>query len=140
MAITQTFTNSFKSQVLQGDQDLTADTLKMALYTSSASLGASTTAYATTNEVTGNGYTAGGKTITGVTIATSASGVVYLSFDTVSWPGSTFTARGALIYNSSKSNSSVAVLDFGMDQTCNNQIFAVTRPPNKCSSELFRFS
>lgn len=140
MAITQAFANSFKSQVLQGDQDLTADTLKMALYTSSASLDASTTVYSATNEVTGTGYTAGGNTITGVTIATSASGIVYLSFNTVSWPGSTFTARGALIYNSTRSNAAVAVLDFGVDQTCNNQIFAVTLPPNNFSSAIFRFS
>jgi hypothetical protein len=140
MAITQAFTNSFKFEVLQGDQDLTADTLKMALYTSSASLDASTTVYSGTNEVSGTGYTGGGNTITGITIDTSSSGVVFLSFDTVSWPGSTFTARGALIYNTSKSNTSVAVLDFGMDQTCSTQTFAVTLPPNNFNSAIFRFS
>lgn len=140
MAISQTFTTSFKSQIFQGDQDLTADTLKMALYTSAATLGASTTAYSATNEVVGTGYTAGGRVITNVVIGTSASGVVYLSFDNVLWPGSSFTAMGALIYNSTRSNSAIAVLDFGANQTCNNQVFAVTLPPNNFSSAIFRFS
>jgi hypothetical protein len=139
MAIQQGLTTSFKQQMVQGQQNLSANTLKMALYTAFATLGPDTTVYSTTNQVTGTGYTAGGVTMTGVTISTSADGVVYINFNNVVWANASFTARGALIYNTSQSNSSVAVLDFGSDKTCSNQTFTVTMPVNSATTALIRF-
>jgi hypothetical protein len=95
--------------------------------------------YSTTNEVTGTGYTAGGVTMSGVTINTSANGVVYINFNNVVWTNASFTVRGALIYNASQSNASVAVLDFGSDKTCSNQTFTVTMPTNTATTALIRF-
>jgi hypothetical protein len=140
MAFQQGQTLSFRSDIVQGDQDLSADTLKMALYDGFATLGPTTAAYTTDNEVTGTGYTAGGVTITNVTINTDVvSNTVYINFDDVSWPGANFTARGALIYNSSKSNKSVAVLDFGSDKTFTSVTNTVTMPVNSASTALLRF-
>jgi hypothetical protein len=139
MTIQQGLTTSFKQQMLQGQQNLTSNTLKIALYTAFASLGPTTTAYSTTNEVSGTGYTAGGVTLTGVTINTSDNGTVYVSFNNPSWANASFTARGALIYNSTQSNSSIAVLDFGADKTCSNQTFTVTLPVNSATTALIRF-
>jgi hypothetical protein len=139
MAIQQGLTTSFKQQMVQGQQNLSANTLKMALYTAFATLGPDTTVYATTNEVTGTGYTAGGVTMSGVTINTSAAGVVYINFNNVVWTNASFTVRGALIYNASQSNASVAVLDFGSDKTCSNQTFTVTMPTNTATTALIRF-
>ena len=139
MSFTHTYTNSFKQQVLQGNQDLVGDTLYIALYTDLATLGASTTAYSTTNEVSGTGYTAGGKPLQNATIGFSG-GTAYIDFSDVSWPGASFTARGALIYNTSQSNTSVAVLDFGTNQTCNNQNFTIRMPSNTATTAIFRFN
>ena len=139
MTIQQGLTTSFKQQMLQGQQNLTSNTLKIALYTAFASLGPTTTAYSATNEVSGTGYTAGGVTLTGVTINTSDNGTVYVSFNNPSWANASFTARGALIYNSTQSNSSIAVLDFGADKTCSNQTFTVTLPANTATTALIRF-
>lgn len=139
MSIQQGLTTSFKQQMVQGQQNLSSDTLKMALYTAFVTLGPSTTAYSTTNEVTGTGYTAGGVTMSGVTISTSTDGVVYINFDNVVWSNASFTVRGALIYNTSQSNASVAVLDFGADKTCSNQTFTVTMPTNTATTALIRF-
>ena len=139
MAIQQGLTTSFKQQMVQGQQNLSANTLKMALYTAFATLGPDTTVYATTNEVTGTGYTAGGELMSGVTINTSAAGVVYINFNNVVWTNASFTVRGALIYNASQSNASVAVLDFGSDKTCSNQTFTVTMPTNTATTALIRF-
>lgn len=139
MAIQQGLTTSFKQQMLQGQQALLTDTLKIALYTGFATLGPTTTAYSTTNEVVGGGYTAGGIVLTGVTLAADANGTVYVDFSSPSWPAASFTARGALIYNASQSNSSVAVLDFGSDKTCSNQTFTVTMPANTATTALIRF-
>jgi hypothetical protein len=139
MSFTQGLTTSFKQQMVQGQQNLSSDTLKIALYTGFATLGPNTTAYATTNEITGTGYTAGGKTLSGVTISTSADGVVYINFSNVVWTNASFTTRGALIYNASQSNASVAVLDFGADKTCINQTFTVTMPTNSATTALIRF-
>jgi hypothetical protein len=136
--IFQTLTLSFKEQILKGEHDLLTDVLKMALYTSSASLNEDTTAYSVTNEVSGGGYTAGGNVITNVTINTSNS-VVYVDFDDVVWTPASFTAAGALIYNSSKSNKSIAVLSFGGDKTATNS-FTVQIPANTFSSALLRFT
>lgn len=137
MAGTQTQTTSFKAECWQAIHDLLTDTLKIALYTSYANLNETTTAYTTSNEITGTGYTAGGLTITGVTIGTSGY-TAYCSFDNVSWSGA-LTARYALIYNSSKANRSIAVLDFGADKT-SVTTFAITLPANTATSALLRSS
>lgn len=140
MALQQGQTLSFRSEIIQGEQDLSTDTLYMALYTGFATLGPTTAVYTTDNEVTGTGYTAGGEEITGVTINTDVNtNTVYVNFDNVSWPGASFTARGALIYNSSKSNKSVAVLDFGADKTFTALNNTVTMPVNSVSTALLRF-
>jgi hypothetical protein len=130
--------------MLQAGQNLATDTLRMALYTAFADIGPETTVYATTNEVpTGNGYTAGGVVMTGVTISTQTSGpnagTVYVDFNNVSWPGANFVARGALIYNTTRSNKTVAVLDFGSDKTFTTTNNTVTMPVNSATTALIRF-
>lgn len=133
MAITTAICNSYKQEVLEGVHT-TTDTYKLALYTSSATLGASTTAYSSTNEVAnGNGYTTGGVTLSGLTTGLS-SGTAYLTFSDPSWSSSTITARGCLIYNSSKSNKAVAAFDFGGDVTSTNGTFTVDLPAAGASS------
>ena len=138
MSIVQTLTTSFKNDLLVGGQDLSTDTLKLALYSADVSLNADTTAYSATNEIAGTGYTAGGKTLTGITIQTSGS-AVYINFSNAVWDPAAFTTRAGLIYNASKSNKSVAVLDFGSDKTCTST-FTVVMPSNTVSSALLRFS
>lgn len=139
MSIVQTLTTSFKNDLLIAGQNLSTDTLKIALYTANASLNADTTAYSTTNELpTTGGYTAGGKTLTGVTIQTSGS-TVYINFSNAVWDPAAFTTRAGLIYNASKSNKSVAVLDFGSDKTCTST-FTVVMPANTVTSALLRFA
>ena len=140
MPLQQGQTLSFRSEIIQGEQDLSTDTLYMALYTGFATLGPTTTVYTTNNEVTGTGYTAGGVEIENVTINTDvATNTVYVNFDSVSWPGANFVARGALIYNSSQSNKSVAVLDFGSDKTFTSVTNTVTMPVNSATTALLRF-
>ena len=139
MSIQQTLTTSFKQQILQAQQDIATDTLKLALYTGLATLGPSTAIYTTSYEVVGTGYTAGGNILTGVTISTSANGIVYVDFDNSVWNPAAFTCRGALIYNASKGNKSVAVLDFGSDKTCQTS-FTVQMPENTSTSALLRFN
>lgn len=142
MPIQQGQTLSFRSEIVQGGQDLSADTLKMALYTAYATLNPSTTEYVAVdpNEVVGTGYTAGGVEITGVTINTDVNtNTVYINFDNVSWPGANFTARGALIYNSTQNNKSIAVLDFGSDKIFSSVNNTVTMPVNSASTALLRF-
>jgi hypothetical protein len=140
MPIQQGQTLSFRSEIVQGGQNLASNTLKMALYTSYATLNPSTTVYTTTDEVVGTGYTAGGRVITGVTISTDvATNTVYINFNNVSWPGASFTARGALIYNSTQSNKSIAVLDFGSDKLFTTANNTVTIPVNTASTALLRF-
>lgn len=134
--ILQTQTTSFKRELYQGIHDLTTDVLKIALYTANADLNEATTAYSAANEVTGSGYVAGGVTMTGVTV--SASGfTAYVDFADVVF-GAAVTARCALIYNSSKSNKAIAVLDFGSDKTSAN--FTITMPSNTATSALIRSS
>jgi hypothetical protein len=140
MPLEQGQTLSFRSEMIQGQQNLASNTLKMALYTGDATLGPTTTVYTTTNEVVGTGYIAGGNTLTGVTINTdSNTNTVYVNFNNVSWAGANFTARGALIYNSTQSNKSIAVLDFGADKlfTATNNI--ITMPVNSATTALLRF-
>lgn len=138
MSIQQTLTTSFKQQILLGEHDLATDTLKLALFTAFATLGPNTTVYDTSYEVVGTGYTAGGNILTGVSINTSANGVVYVDFANSVWNPASFTARGGLIYNASKSNKSIAVLDFGADKTCSNT-FTVQMPENTSTAALLRF-
>lgn len=127
MAITQAMCTSFKADVLNKEQDLEADTLKIALYTSSATLGAATTAYSTTNEISGTGYTAGGVTLTSTTVATTGT-TAYFDADDPEWTSASFTARGALIYNSTNADKAIAVLDFGGDFTVSSGTFRIVFP------------
>jgi hypothetical protein len=136
--IIQTQTTSFKKELFQAIQNLATDNLFIALYTGNANLDADTTAYITTNEVVGTGYTAGGKQLTGVTINTE-NNAVYINFNNVTWDPAAFTVRGALIYNSSKANRSIAVLNFGSDKTCTNT-FTITMPSNTVSTALIRYA
>lgn len=139
MAIQQGLTNSFKQDMLQAGQNIITDTLYMALYTAFSDIGPTTTAYTTTNEVVGTGYTAGGVQVTGAIINTDVNtGTVYVNFNNVSWPGASFTARGALIYNTSSSNKSVLVLDFGADKSFNTTNNTVTMPVNSATTALIR--
>lgn len=132
MAITSALCNSFKQEILEGVHD-TTDTFKIALYTSSAALDATTTAYSATNESSGTGYDAGGKTLAGLSIGLSGS-TAYMTFSDPVWLDSTITARGCLIYNSSKSNKAVAVFDFGSDIISVNGTFTVDFPASGASS------
>jgi hypothetical protein len=127
MAITQAMCTSFKSEILQEGHQLATDTIKIALYTSTASLDATTTAYSSSNEVSGTGYTATGVTLTSATVATSGT-TAYFDAADPSWSSASFTARGALIYNSSNSNKAIAVLDFGGDFTVAGGTFKITLP------------
>jgi hypothetical protein len=141
MAFTGNYTcTSFKLALLGGEMDFssnTSQTFKVALYTSSATLDADTTAYSTTNEVSGTGYTALGKTIT-PTITTSGT-TAYVDFADVSWTSSAITARGALIYKyDSSTNPAIAVLDFGADKTSSSTTFAVSFPVAAAASALIR--
>ena len=140
MSIQQGLTNSFKQEMLQGGQNIVTDTLYMALYTAFADIGQLTTAYTTSNAVTGTGYTAGGVQVTGAILSTDTqTGTVYVNFDNVSWPGANFIARGALIYNVTQGNKSVAVLDFGSDKTFSSTSNTVTMPANTATTALIRF-
>ena len=138
MAFDQTLTTSFKQDILLGVHDLETDTIKMALFLATANLGADTTVYTTAGETSGTGYTAGGKTLTGVTVLT-ADTTAYVDFADPSWDPAAFTARGALIYNASKSNKAIAVLDFGSDKTATT-VFTVQMPANTATSALIRIS
>lgn len=137
MAITTGMCTSFKEEILKAIHDFTSDTFKIALYTNSASLGASTTAYTTSNETSGTGYSAGGATLTTVS-PTNSGGVAYVDFNDVSFTSSSITARGALIYNSSKANRAVAVYDFGADQSSSNSTFTIQFPAALSSSAILR--
>jgi hypothetical protein len=135
--ITAGLTDSFKEQLLLGVHDFRTDTFKIALYTSSATLGPTTTIYTSTNEVSGTGYTAPGLTLTNITV-NLGQGIGYVSFTNPAWPGSTFATRGALIYNVTKSGKSVGVLNFGIDQTMLGQEFIIQLPTNDPETALIR--
>jgi hypothetical protein len=137
MSIVETQTTSFKSQLYQAVHDLTTDQLKIALYTGNADLNATTTIYSSTNEVVATGYTAGGQLLTGVTLNTYGY-TAYVNFNNVVWTGATITARCALIYNVTKGNKSICVLNFGSDKTQTN--FTVTMPSNTYTTALIRSS
>jgi hypothetical protein len=137
MSIVQTQTTSFKKELYQGVHDLSTDTIYIALYTGSANLNADTTVYSATNEVVATGYTAGGKIMTGVSINVN-DGTAYVNWSNVSWTAA-LTARCALIYNVTKGNKSVAVLDFGSDKT-STTTFTITMPANTSTAALIRSS
>jgi len=151
MAISQAMCTSFKVELLSGGHNFnttnvarssnTADTFKIALYTSSATLDATTTAYSTTNEVaTGGNYSAGGNTLTIAQVPTSTSTTAWLDFGDSTWSSSTITANGALIYNSTNSNTAVAVLAFGGDKTSTNGDFTIIFPTADSSNAIIRIA
>lgn len=138
--ITAGLTNSFKEELLLGVHDFDTDVIKIALYTADAVLGPETLAYTSLGEVSGIGYTATGLVLTGVSV-TRTNNVSYVSFsNNPTWTAATFTTRGALIYNSSKSNKSVGVLNFGLDQTMLSQQFQIQFPPDNADNALIRIS
>jgi hypothetical protein len=137
--IVQTQTTSFKAELYEGIHDLIDDTIKIALFNANADLSASTTAYSTNQEVTGTGYTAGGNTLTGATVRSNGT-TAFVSFDNTSWSSASFTSRGALIYNSSKANRSIAVLNFGSDKIVANGTLTIEFPSNDVTSAIIRSS
>ena len=143
MAIAQAMCTSFKKALLDGEMDFSSNTgqsYKIALYTSSATLNATTAAYTTSNEVSGTGYTAGGNTLSISTVPTTSGTTAFLSFGTTTWSTATITARGALIYQVGGSTPSVAVLDFGGDKTSTAGDFQITFPTANSSSAIIRIA
>ena len=145
MAISSATCTSFKQEILVGTHNFTAssgDTFKIALYTSSASLGAATTAYSTSNEITnpsGSAYSAGGATLTSVTPTTDGTTAV-CDFSDVSFTSASFTANGCLIYNSSQSDKAVAVIAFGGDKTVSSGTFTIQFPTADASNAIIRIA
>ena len=134
--IAQTLTTSFKQQLLEAVHDFSTDTFYMALYTANADLGATTTVYTSSGEISGTGYTATGQVMTGISVSVTDT-TAFVNFTNVVWTTGAFTARGALIYNTSKGNKSVAVLDFGADKTTTTS-FTVDMPTNSATTALIR--
>lgn len=143
MAITTAFCTSFKQGLMQALHDFDnpgGHTFKIALYTSSATLGATTTAYSGTNEVpNGSGYTTGGQNLTAVTPTTSGT-TAYTDFADITWSASTITANGALIYNSNASNASCVVLAFGSDKSSSNGDFTIVFPTANATDAIIRIA
>lgn len=150
MAITQAMCTSFKVELLSGGHNFnttnvarsanTADSFKIALYTSSATLDATTTAYSATNEASGTGYTATGNVLTISQVPTSTSTTAWLDFSDTTWSSSTITANGALIYNDTNSDTAVAVLAFGGDKTSTNGDFTIIFPTADSTSAIIRIA
>ena len=151
MAISQTLATSFKVEILDGIHNFgvgvirattAADTFKIALYSTLATLNSTTTVYTTQDEVTGTGYVAGGNTlvISQVPTSTNTATVAWLKLQNASWPSATFSANGALIYNSTQGNKAVAVLNFGSTKTTTNQTFTVTFPASSSSAAIIRIT
>jgi len=144
MAISQAMATSFKVQILGGDFDFSSGTsqvFKIALYTSSATLGATTTAYASTNEVTGTGYVAAGNTLAISANPASTGTTAFLDFSDTTWSTATITARGALIYLANGgTNPAVAVLDFGADKTSTAGDFTIVFPAADASNAIIRIA
>jgi len=142
MAISTAMCTSFKQELLVGTHNFTAssgNTFKLALYTSSASLGASTTAYSTSNEVSGTGYTAAGSALTSVTPTTSGT-TAFCDFSDLTFSSSTITANGALIYNDTQSDKAVCTLAFGGDKTSTAGDFTITFPTADASNAIIRIA
>ena len=148
MTIAQTSTTSFKVELLQAVHNFgptSPDTFKIALYTALSTIGPGTDVYTTDAEVVGTGYTAGGNTLVISTSPTSGTNnlnvpTAYVSFANSSWATASFTARGALIYNSTEGNKSVAVLDFGADKTAAGTTFEIVFPTANATSAIVRIS
>jgi hypothetical protein len=151
LSISQTLATSFKVEILDGIHNFgvgvirastAADTFKIALYSTLATLGSTTTVYTTQDEVTGTGYVAGGNTlvISQVPTSTSTETVAWLNFENSSWASASFSADGALIYNSTQGNKAVAVLNFGSTKTTTNQTFTVTFPASSSSAAIIRIT
>lgn len=151
MAITQAMATSFKVEILTAYHNFgtaptratgAADTFKIALYTSSANLDSTTTAYTTSGEVaSGGGYTTGGNTLTISNVPNSVSGTTaWLSFSNTTWSSATITANGALIYNSTQGNRAVAVLAFGGDKTSTAGDFTIVFPTANNTSAIIRIA
>ena len=140
MSIYQGQTDSFKVQLLNGQHNFSSNTFKIALYTAAASISNATAAYTTTGETSGTGYTAGGNTLTVSQTPTNDGNVAYISFANTSWDSSTISAAGALIYNSSFNNASVAVLSFGSTVSTNNQSFNIYFPAALANTAIIRIA
>jgi hypothetical protein len=141
MAITQAMCSSFKTALLNGEMDFSSDTsqtFKIALYTSSATLSAATTAYSTTNEVSGTGYTAGGNTLTIAANPALSGTTAFLDFSDTTWSSSSITARGALIYKSATGNPAVGVIDFGEDKQTSSADFVISFPTADANNAIIR--
>jgi len=138
MPILQGLCSSFKQESWLGIHDLDTDVLKMALYTASADLSQATTVYTLTGEVSGAGYTAGGEILTGVQVLLSGT-TAYVTFDNPTWTGASFVCRGGLIYNTSKADRAIAVLDFGSDKTASGN-FPIQLPAATATTALLRFA
>lgn len=137
MPIISGATDSFKEELFRAIHDFGSDVIKIALYGNDADLGPATTVYTTTGETSGTGYTAGGATLTVSSIATAA-GVAYVDFADVSWSGASFTARAALIYNSSQANRAVIVLDFGVPRSFTSDNNTITFPVAGANTSILR--
>ena len=146
MSITQAMSTLFKKDLLLGDHHLDTDDIRIALYTSSASLDASTDGYTTSNEITnesGSAYSAGGKQLTSVAVTENSTSGVFDAADP-EWTSASFTARGALIYNktlgdaSSNSRGAIAILDFGGDFTVSGGTFKIVLPTASRSNAIVR--
>ena len=142
MALTQAMCTAFNKEILEAVHNFKlsgGDTFKIALFTSSASLDATTTAYSTSNEVSGAGYSAGGNTLTRIDPATSGT-TAFTDFANTTWSSATITARGAVIYNSTDSDKAVAVLDFGSDKSSSSGDFTIQFPTADSSSAIIRIA
>ena len=142
MAITSTLTTSFKKELLLGNHNFTnssGDTFKLALYTSSATLGATTTSFTTTGQASGTNYTSGGANLTNVTPTTSGT-TAFTDFADLTFSTATITARGCMIYNSSDSNKSVATIDFGGDKTSTAGDFTIVFPAAAAATAIIRIA
>jgi len=141
MAITSTLTTSFKKELLQATHNFSTggNAFKLALYTSSATLGAATTAFTTTNQVSGTNYTSGGAALTKVE-PTSAGTTGFTDFSDLTFGTATITARGCMIYNDTNSDKSVATIDFGGDKTSTAGDFTIVFPAAAASTAIIRIA
>jgi len=151
VALSQTLTTSFKVEILDGIHNFgvgvvrastAADTFKIALYSTLATLNSTTTVYTATDEITGTGYVAGGNTlvISQAPTSTNTETVAWLNFSDTSWSSASFSADGALIYNSTQGNKAVAVLNFGSTKTATAQTFTVTFPASTSDAAIIRIT
>jgi len=147
MAINQAVCATFKQQLLDGDHDISNDTLKLALYSNAATLDANTSAYSASNEVGDSGsYSAGGGTLANANVSltktNATASTAFVDFDDLSFTSATISAQAALIYNTSSANvnASIAVLDFGGVKTSTNGTFTIQFPTNDASSAILRIS